>query len=100
MECTICSPAQQREDKPHTFFAHEFIGCPSCGLRGEARIVLRAGKAVALLRCARCGPVESLRHENAQEYVAQFLARGGSDGLRSEERRVGKECRSRWSPYH
>ena len=25
----------------------------------------------------------------------------GPDGLtRSEERRVGKECRSRWSPYH
>src|SRR5256886_11064927 len=23
-----------------------------------------------------------------------------ADGLRSEERRVGKECRSRWSPYH
>src|SRR3989441_13216604 len=27
---------------------------------------------------------------------------GGGDGRehRSEERRVGKECRSRWSPYH
>ncbi len=25
---------------------------------------------------------------------------GGSKGIRSEERRVGKECRSRWSPYH
>ena len=28
----------------------------------------------------------------------------GSDNIvffgRSEERRVGKECRSRWSPYH
>ena len=25
----------------------------------------------------------------------------GTNGvLRSEERRVGKECRSRWSPYH
>ena len=24
----------------------------------------------------------------------------GMDGTRSEERRVGKECRSRWSPYH
>src|SRR5260221_10572434 len=24
----------------------------------------------------------------------------GLIGLRSEERRVGKECRSRWSPYH
>ena len=22
------------------------------------------------------------------------------EGIRSEERRVGKECRSRWSPYH
>ena len=25
---------------------------------------------------------------------------GGSRRFRSEERRVGKECRSRWSPYH
>src|SRR5258708_782530 len=24
----------------------------------------------------------------------------GEYALRSEERRVGKECRSRWSPYH
>src|SRR5687767_13338050 len=24
----------------------------------------------------------------------------GSSAARSEERRVGKECRSRWSPYH
>ena len=23
-----------------------------------------------------------------------------NEALRSEERRVGKECRSRWSPYH
>ena len=23
-----------------------------------------------------------------------------TDEYRSEERRVGKECRSRWSPYH
>ena len=25
---------------------------------------------------------------------------GDNDIFRSEERRVGKECRSRWSPYH
>ena len=24
----------------------------------------------------------------------------GNSPIRSEERRVGKECRSRWSPYH
>src|SRR3712207_1608452 len=28
------------------------------------------------------------------------MADGLLIGLRSEERRVGKECRSRWSPYH
>ena len=27
-------------------------------------------------------------------------SKAGVIGLRSEERRVGKECRSRWSPYH
>ena len=30
------------------------------------------------------------------EYHVQSIDRG----WRSEERRVGKECRSRWSPYH
>src|SRR5256885_16876736 len=28
------------------------------------------------------------------------LSESVSCALRSEERRVGKECRSRWSPYH
>ena len=31
-------------------------------------------------------------------YRAEKLSRPAS--TRSEERRVGKECRSRWSPYH
>ena len=31
---------------------------------------------------------------------ADDLARAVSARARSEERRVGKECRSRWSPYH
>ena len=29
-----------------------------------------------------------------------FNAKMGENDQRSEERRVGKECRSRWSPYH
>src|SRR3989441_10514902 len=33
------------------------------------------------------------------DLIAPFV-KGGKIGLRSEERRVGKECRSRWSPYH
>ena len=32
--------------------------------------------------------------------VAMMLAYALGNTTRSEERRVGKECRSRWSPYH
>src|SRR5256885_13311480 len=32
--------------------------------------------------------------------VCQAVAAAAAQGDRSEERRVGKECRSRWSPYH
>ena len=36
--------------------------------------------------------------------ISDTLARAGATVIgtlcRSEERRVGKECRSRWSPYH
>ena len=32
--------------------------------------------------------------------VIDVVIAGFSSTVRSEERRVGKECRSRWSPYH
>ena len=32
--------------------------------------------------------------------VCGMIGLVGSLIARSEERRVGKECRSRWSPYH
>ena len=37
---------------------------------------------------------ESVKHQLTGMYQNWFL------DYRSEERRVGKECRSRWSPYH
>src|ERR1039458_8619553 len=39
----------------------------------------------------RVGPYELQHLKNADRFRRQE---------RSEERRVGKECRSRWSPYH
>ena len=38
----------------------------------------------------------------ATDAMARYKRLTGCDVmfLRSEERRVGKECRSRWSPYH
>ena len=32
--------------------------------------------------------------------IGDSLSSGELEAFRSEERRVGKECRSRWSPYH
>src|SRR2546429_993722 len=32
--------------------------------------------------------------------IRRFRVGPGEAVIRSEERRVGKECRSRWSPYH
>src|SRR2546429_9228985 len=43
------------------------------------------------------------RTQMTTDDVVPSLARWGKQsiyGKRSEERRVGKECRSRWSPYH
>src|SRR2546426_12757046 len=55
------------------------------------------------------------RFSRSRRFSSSLICRGGGppipirrcranpaecDPLRSEERRVGKECRSRWSPYH
>ena len=60
-------------------------------------------------------PTHSLTKENAEEIqlgnplirdrskrveLTWMMASLNSRRVRSEERRVGKECRSRWSPYH
>ena len=36
----------------------------------------------------------------AGKLLSACIQAAGGRGTRSEERRVGKECRSRWSPYH
>ena len=37
---------------------------------------------------------------NREETTIEVNGYQGGVNRRSEERRVGKECRSRWSPYH
>ena len=38
--------------------------------------------------------------ERQYDFVSKFNYVREAGTCRSEERRVGKECRSRWSPYH
>ena len=59
------------------------------GLHLEVREEDRVAKAVALFREG---------YNCSQSVVTAFADLYGF--TRSEERRVGKECRSRWSPYH
>src|SRR5258708_31228424 len=59
-------------------------------------------------RAARAWVVEeAVGEDSVVNRLPEINLRSGSDPvaierphLRSEERRVGKECRSRWSPYH
>src|ERR1035441_3527402 len=63
-------------------------------------IVEVSGPRGATLQPACFIPVEA----NSEVVTTSAKVKKAQDGvlefLRSEERRVGKECRSRWSPYH
>src|SRR2546427_9983289 len=53
-----------------------------------------------VVRDSRGKIVPNLKKEDFQLYDNRKLQTISSFSVRSEERRVGKECRSRWSPYH
>ena len=44
--------------------------------------------------------VSRIAAQNAKSVISSIVREAGRQSIRSEERRVGKECRSRWSPYH
>src|SRR2546430_6994509 len=65
--------------------------------------VLLSGQYSAQRGEALATPSESPASANTKEgsaLNATFEVTGSWPANRSEERRVGKECRSRWSPYH
>src|SRR5256885_4463763 len=68
-----------------------------------ARIYARPLELHAGLRIAQIDVVRELQEagytQGPREGDSGWFA-NDNDWLRSEERRVGKECRSRWSPYH
>ena len=68
--------------------------------RGFSALILNAiGGAAALFAVNIAGLATGIQLSvNRWSLGAGALL--GVPGVRSEERRVGKECRSRWSPYH
>ena len=85
MECTSCAPGP-RPDRPHTFLLHELTRCPKCQDSVEARLVLRDGKVVHLIRCGNCGPVEQTVSDDGARYIADFLARADAPADENGER--------------
>ena len=74
------------------------------GLEAALRIKDETGAEVTVLTMGLPKAEEVLREAMAMGADNGILVTdrvlGGADTWRSEERRVGKECRSRWSPYH
>src|SRR5689334_1195288 len=70
----------------------------------DARLLGRIGGGVLWIAAltAALQPIERLvEPDRADGVLDQLFLHGVADeSVRSEERRVGKECRSRWSPYH
>ena len=64
--------------KGHYYDMDKFSMCPHCASANE-------------------GMGQTMRYTQP---VNDSAFSGGTSVSRSEERRVGKECRSRWSPYH
>ena len=73
---------------------------PSCQLVvNETGISAMHAELVATARGVRLRDLGS-KNGTLVDGVRVFHAELRDGSMRSEERRVGKECRSRWSPYH
>src|SRR5271166_5564080 len=103
MVCTLGAQAVLRRDRVDGTFAacppeivvplFQSRGCCSvvAGVIASERHVRYLNKPEGYSRLVRA-PL--LRQALPYIPISQVI------GFRSEERRVGKECRSRWSPYH
>ena len=75
----------------------KFMGGKKMIFKHMDRIVF-AGDSVTDMESAQ--PVGEGLFENVGKSYVRIVENMLAAFYRSEERRVGKECRSRWSPYH
>ena len=114
-------PEPEQQEQAHRCRAHELPGQgpgPRRQIQMQAQAVLRADTgaflAAGAFRAAdarlpvngnalRAGPAAATAARADAGFPSHGQRRQERDQAqddRSEERRVGKECRSRWSPYH
>ena len=68
---------------------------------GEDSRIIDIGSGQGDMAAAIRARISDIENTGTAGKLKAFCVRPGIGlSLRSEERRVGKECRSRWSPYH
>src|SRR3712207_9129437 len=84
-------PLRPRDPSPQPYPPH-----PASSLSPAADLLRESG-VLRLLKQVLAALAPYLEPSNVVHLLPLLTLRAVS---RSEERRVGKECRSRWSPYH
>ena len=72
----------------------------SPALSGENQIYLKTENLQLTGSFKLRGAYNMISNMSEEDKAKGLVACSARNQLRSEERRVGKECRSRWSPYH
>src|SRR2546422_10727664 len=68
--------------------------------RGPLGAIVADTSAANVLPASNAWPIQTLGASVDLSALGATISNGSLGRARSEERRVGKECRSRWSPYH
>src|SRR5574340_960208 len=85
---TVKKAECQRTDSFELYCWRKLLRVPWTARRSNQSILKEIGPGISL---------EGMMLKLKLQYFGHLMRRVDS---RSEERRVGKECRSRWSPYH
>ena len=93
-KCLI-TPPQKGGDENSALILAELIMkgsiiCQRCGSSRRERVCPKCGYDSCAIRISINGKYVRIYHDK----------KGVALSYRSEARRVGEECRSRWSPYH
>ena len=98
VEWVIVGHSERRRDAGET---DELVGRKvRRALDAGLRPILCVGEQLAERDAGRASDVVASQVRGSLSGMATDVEAAARSTARSEERRVGKECRSRWSPYH
>src|SRR3984893_19572460 len=98
MECRVGTGAD--DDLPYGPVFGVSVDLPEMGDHACGIEPAIDGQAILLVETAADTFNHLAQHAEHQIVLGGEMVVQSTRGNRSEERRVGKECRSRWSPYH